>query len=431
MQSHKKHLDFDLRLSVEGDRYFAKVSNSPAGESEKSQISLQFGAESLEALRLRLADAVRRRSGAGVSPASKEESLLREFGDQIFRAIFRNTYAVATKFEASLGIVRQQSDQLEGLRVKLHVDSPELALLPWEFMFDKAMGHEDAYLCLNSRSPIVRFLDIEGPPPRLPVEGPVRILGMVSNPSVAGWPELDVEAERTRIDMALKDLPEGTVELKWVHGGSTDKLFDMMQEGPWHIFHFIGHGGVDEYTDDSGLQRTRGFVLMQDGDGQPVKVYGSGLGMMLQADGSLQLAILNCCEGARGAISSAGASLVSWGLPMVVAMQFPITDGASARFAERFYRSLAMGETVEHALTVARQGMHFSCGMEWGIPVLFSRSGSSVVFQSGRATAPIAQVAVASPAPVATLPTAPVVPAVNLKAREEFRKLFAARSGTR
>jgi hypothetical protein len=54
-----------------------------------------------------------------------------------------------------------------------------------------------------------------------------------------------------------------------------------------------------------------------------------------------------------------------------------------------------------------------------------------VVFQSGRATAPIAQVAVASPAPVATLPTAPVVPAVNLKAREEFRKLFAARSGTR
>ncbi|PTR33977.1 CHAT domain-containing protein [Luteibacter sp. OK325] len=431
MPTHKKHLDFDLRLSVEGDRYFAKVSNSPAGESEKSQISLQFGSESLEALRLRLADAVRRRSGSGVSPASKEESLLREFGDQIFRAIFRNTFAVATKFEASLGIVRERSDELEGLRVKLHVDSPELALLPWEFMFDKAMGHEDAYLCLNNRSPIVRFLDIEGPPTRLPVDGPVRILGMVSNPCAAEWPDLDVEAERTRIDMALKDLPAGSVELKWVHGGSTDRLFDMMQEGPWHIFHFIGHGGVDEYTDEQGQQRTRGFVLMQDGDGKPVKVYGSGLGGMLQADGSLQLAILNCCEGARGAISSAGASLVSWGLPMVIAMQFPITDGASARFAERFYRSLSMGETVEHALTTARQGMLCAGGMEWGIPVLFSRSGSSVVFQAGVRKTPVTPITVTPPASMSTLPTYAVAPVVNLKAQDEFRKMLSRRSGAR
>lgn len=419
MPTQKGLLDFDLRLSKEGDRYFAKVSQSPAGESEKVQINIQFGAEPLEALRRRLADAVTRGPNPRAFPPSKEERILREFGDQIFRAVFRDAFAVAMKFEASLGMVRQRSDELEGLRVKLHADSPELAILPWEFMFDNAMGNDDAYLCLRNRSPLVRFLDVEGPPTKLPVDGPLRILGMVSNPGVTGWPKLDVEAERERIETALKGVPKGAVDFKWVPGGSTDDLFDIMQEGPWHIFHFIGHGGVDEYVDgDQGEPSTRGYVVMQDGLGQAVKVDGSSLGVMLQGDGSLQLAVLNCCEGARGAISSAGASLVSWGMPMVVAMQFPISNGSSADFAGKFYRSLVSGQSIEHAITVTRQFMRTKTSLEWGIPVLFSRSGSSVLFHVEPAPSAIEADGGPAVAP-------PAAPAVNLRAREELRRLFS------
>lgn len=320
------------------------------------------------------------------------------------------------KFEASLGMVRQRADDVEGLRVKLHADSPELAILPWEFMFDNAMGNDDAYLCLRNRSPLVRFLDVEGPAIKLPIDGPLRILGMVSNPGVTGWPKLDVDAERERIETALKDVPKGTVDFKWVPGGSTDDLFDIMQEGPWHIFHFIGHGGVDEFVDsEKNEPSTRGYVVMQDGHGQAVKVYGSALGVMLEGDGSLRLAVLNCCEGARGAISSAGASLVSWGMPMVVAMQFPISNGSSAHFAGKFYRSLVNGQSIEHAVTVARQFMRSKTSLEWGIPVLFSRSSSSVLFRVEPA---------ASPA-VVDESAAAVVPPVNVRAREELRRLFA------
>lgn len=416
MTAQKELLDFDLHLSKEGDRYFAKVSQSPAGESEKVQINIQFGAEPIETLRRRLADAVMRGPNPGTFPPSKEERILREFGDQIFRAVFRDAFAVAMKFEASLGMVRQRADDVEGLRVKLHADTPELAILPWEFMFDNAMGNDDAYLCLRNRSPLVRFLDVEGPAIKLPIDGPLRILGMVSNPGVTGWPKLDVDAERERIETALKDVPKGAVDFKWVPGGSTDDLFDIMQEGPWHIFHFIGHGGVDEFVDsEKNEPSTRGYVVMQDGHGQAVKVYGSALGVMLEGDGSLRLAVLNCCEGARGAISSAGASLVSWGMPMVVAMQFPISNGSSAHFAGKFYRSLVNGQSIEHAMTVARQFMRSKTSLEWGIPVLFSRSSSSVLFR----------VEPAASAAVVEEGAAAVVPPVNLRAREELRRLFA------
>lgn len=71
MTAQKELLDFDLHLSKEGDRYFAKVSQSPAGESEKVQINIQFGAEPIETLRRRLADAVMRGPNPGTFPRRK------------------------------------------------------------------------------------------------------------------------------------------------------------------------------------------------------------------------------------------------------------------------------------------------------------------------------------------------------------------------
>ena len=58
----------------------------------------------------------------------------------VFAAVFRNADQIASKFAASLEIV--QSKPACGLRMVFRVDPPELAMLPWEYMFDQATVDE-------------------------------------------------------------------------------------------------------------------------------------------------------------------------------------------------------------------------------------------------------------------------------------------------
>ena len=73
---------------------------------------------------------------------------------------------------------------------------PELAVLPWETMFDPETG---SYLC--RREPLVRHVSAPYVPDPLEVSRPLRILGLVASPR--GLPVLDVEAEQKRLTRAL------------------------------------------------------------------------------------------------------------------------------------------------------------------------------------------------------------------------------------
>jgi len=97
--------------------------------------------------------------------------------------------------------------------------------------------------------------------------------------------------------------------------------------------------------------------------------------MTLDSAPEIQLAVLNCCESGRGSSQflSLGAALVSNSTPMVVAMQYAITDDSAARFAGAFYSSIVGGQCVERALTSARKYMRFESNVEWGIPVSLPR----------------------------------------------------------
>jgi hypothetical protein len=412
-------LDFDLSLSREGDQYMAEVRASPAGPSRKVRLSWPFGNQPLDVLLLKLENAILKGRGYRSGPITSEERVLREFGSDVFAAVFRNSDQISSKFAASLEIV--QSKPACGLRLVFRVDPPELAMLPWEYMFDQATVDESGkYICLRKISSLVRFVNVSGPPTTLRGARPLRILGMIANPGGADWKRLDTEAERHRIAEALKEIPRESVHLEWVTGGTRDDLFAQLQRDSWNIFHFIGHGGTRQFAGDDGQVRSEGFVVMQDGQGGADLVSAMELGMMLDSNGAVGLAVLNCCDSGRGGggFLSVGATLVNSGVPLAVAMQFAITDGAAARFAGQFYSSLTAGHSVEQALTIARQFIRLQSNVEWGIPVLYTRTGSCVLFEVGAAD----QVAQQPP------PESPVIArasANRAQAREELRRLFA------
>lgn len=151
---------------------------------------------------------------------------------QLFEAVFAER--VYGRYTASM---QEAVRQGEPLRVVLRLRAPELAALPWEAMFDP---EADEYLC--QREPIIRYVETAQPATPLPVNPPLRILGLISAPS--DLPALDVAEERRRLTDAIDDLAKRRqVQLTWASGGTWPTLQEMLLDGHWHVLHFIGHGG--------------------------------------------------------------------------------------------------------------------------------------------------------------------------------------------
>ena len=382
-----EYLDFELQFREDDGDYSIEVLHSPAGESGQCDWVCPFPVGSLSDLREKLQFAVLSASARTRGPSSLQEKTLREFGTNMYDSIFSKVPKIAGLYRASLAMTDPET---QGLRIKLRVEAPELACLPWEFLYSK---DDNSYLTLQRRTPLIRYIQLPNPPRPIGVEGPLNVLGMICNPG-GDWEPLDVARERTYIEDAIDPLQRaGRVHFEWVPGETGNHLLDKLQERRWHVFHFIGHGGVDK--------NGNGFIVLRDESGGPLEITQDMLPVLLEGSSALRLAVLNCCEGARSGVddpfASPAASLVRSGIPAVVAMQFPITDSAAIHLSSGIYTSLANNQPIDAAVAAARKRMMLGSKLEWGIPVLYMRSPDGHLFDVG-ATPPAPQ---PTPAPAA------------------------------
>ena len=364
------YLDFDIEIGPgSGREYPVIVVRSAAGEAHEV---MHFPFDEL-ALENRLKDlqiALLRSGGKRRQIHSPEEQTTQNFGHALFDALFtgevRNRYIVSQ---------REAFHQGKGLRLKLRIQSPELAALPWEFLYDAGQAE---YICLSNKTPIVRYLELPQPPQPLTVTPPLRILGMLIDPTDLA--SLDIDSEKQRVEKATEELQaNGLVELTWLQGQTWQDLQRAMRGGPWHIFHFIGHGGFDAHADE-------GLIALKETTGTVRYLSASHLGRLLADHRSLSLVVLNSCDGARGSehniFSSTASILVRRGIPAVLAMQYEITDQAAIELSRAFYEALADGMPVDMAVSEARKAISLEVAntVEWGTPVLYMRSPDGVLF---------------------------------------------------
>jgi hypothetical protein len=360
-----KYLDLDLQIKRTPNGYHAEILNSPAGQAA-SDFSLPFSDLELENLLLRLGGA--RRGVRRIE--SPEMEAAKNFGSRLFNTVFvgdMRSCLMSSQYEAE--------QQGAGLRVRLRLtDTPELGDLPWEYLYNSALNR---FLVLSVKTPLVRYLDLPERIRPLIVKPPLRVLAMISNPS--DYEPLDVEREFGKLQQSLADAQQrGLVLLEKLQDASLVALQRRLQQAEYHIFHFVGHGGFDERQQD-------GVLILEDQEKRGRRVSAQYLGTVLHDHGSLRLAILNACEGARTSrtdpFAGVAQSLVQQGIPAVIAMQFEITDEAAITFAQEFYGVLALGYPVDGALAEARKTI-FAQGneLEWGTPVLYLRSPDGRIF---------------------------------------------------
>ena len=131
-------------------------------------------------------------------------------------------------------------------------------------------------------------------------------------------------------------------------------LLQRLEQGDYHVIHFIGHGDFDE-------QRQIGVLVLEAPSRLGRMVSAEDFNQVLADERSFKLAVLNMCNGARtsAADPSAGVaqSLVRQGIPGVIGMQFKISDAAAKQFAAAFYHALADDAPVDDALTQARKAI--------------------------------------------------------------------------
>jgi len=366
-----EYLDFELEIGLdEGGTYPVAVLRSPAGEA-RATMTFPFGELELENRIQALEIALLRSGSTRRRVHSPESQQVQAFGQALLEALLsgdvRTRYAVSQREAARDG---------KGLRLKLRIQPPELAALPWEFLYDP---DEAEYVALSRETPVVRYLELPQTVQPLAITPPLQILGMVASPR--DLPTLDVGREKQRIEMALSDaLADGLVSLTWMEGQTWRSLQRAMRQGPWHVFHFIGHGGFDRTSDE-------GFIALADRHGDTRRFDATSLARMLNDHRWLRLVVLNACEGATGSqhdlFSSTAATLVRRGLPAVLAMQYEITDGAAIELARTFYEVLAEGTPVDEALSETRKAISFTAAntFEWGTPVLYMRAPDGVLFE--------------------------------------------------
>jgi hypothetical protein len=352
-----EYSNFDLRIDTDSGLFKARVSDSRWGEAEHPFAPV-FSSDDLSDFLADLGVATREAGPVRLRP--RLDRVAEEIGSKLFNAVFSGE--VQSAWRLSLQQAKQEG---RGLRLRLFVRDPEASRWPWEFLFDP---QRRSFLSLSVKTPILRYQELPVPVRPLAVEPPLRILAVTAEPSGYAW--LNVEEEWNDLKKALKDLERrGKVLLDRLEHATLGHLLCKLNE-PFHVLHFIGHGTFAGDQD-------RGTLLFEDGP-----VTGSELSTILRDHDSLRLVILNACEGARGSrmdrFSGVAQSLIHGDIPAVIAMQFRVTDRAAIAFSRSFYQEIARGRPVDTALVGARREMFSGRhDVEWGTPVLFSRSSDN------------------------------------------------------
>jgi TonB family protein len=361
-----KYDDFDLQIEPAGEKFRVRLLNAPTGQAT-TEFELPFTDVELSNFLSRIGQ-IRRTMRRVDAP---ELQAAKAFGGKLFNAVFSGEMIAQLR-----GSMEQASDREHGLRIRLRLtDVPALADLPWEFLYDATQNH---FLTTSSETPVVRFLDLPQRVTPLRVTLPLRVLVMIASPR--NLKLLDAEGEWERLKESLSDLLRaGQIVLERLPLATLDGLRLRARGMPFHIFHFIGHGGFDDVAQDGVLQ-------FEDENGMSYPVRGEMLGMHLHDHRTLRLAVLNACEGARSSrqdpFSGVAQSLLQQRVPAVIAMQFEISDGAAKVFASEFYRAVAEGNPVDAAVCESRKALfREEFGQEWATPVLYMRTQEGQLFE--------------------------------------------------
>jgi hypothetical protein len=314
--------------------------------------------------------------------AINDSSQTRLLGEILFDVLFDD--GLRPDFVSFYHQVVQQEKQL--LRVELDIDEqgmPDLAALPWEFLCLPARANLGTIwvgtvpdLIFSRR----RSQWIPAQPIQLEQNEKLRIALVVSAPP--GLPSVEYKPVQEALEK-LASKQANRVELLPIVESANPEAIDTILSKEPHIFHFIGHGRLENERNQE-----IGQIAFVDPD--------FGEAMWVNADYFSELfnqhrpgiVMLQACEGATLSASQAFVGLASrvvqQNIPVVVAMQYEVSNATASRFSRRFYQQLAEDDPVDIAAQYGRRAIALGPTQyrkrDFATPVIFMRVQDGYLF---------------------------------------------------
>ena len=354
--------DFQISAWQSGvDHVQVMVHSSPVGNMRRP-VSVPFDAQNSDDLRRVFQE------GGWYSRHDIDQRLV-ELGRYLARVILpRPVYILLTS-----SLERIPPDG--GLRLRLCLDE-SLVDLPWEYVYRPDVrdpGSLAGFLCLDPRVSLVR----EAPATTLKVSASNVDQRMVF--AGAFWSghrdHWGVVGEYEDLGEALEPVGD-LLDLDFVTAAG-DHIENALRRSA-AIFHYAGHTDVA-----SG----RGYLVREVAEvdaNQPIPdpLYSERLADLLHGAGT-RLAVFSACNSGRWPFVE---PLIRAGLPALVGTQGTVTVRAANAFCEKLYLSLAVGLSLDEAVTWARlhvlNGAGFSgeTSLEWGAFMVYMPTMEAILF---------------------------------------------------
>ncbi|MBR8837738.1 MAG: HEAT repeat domain-containing protein, partial [Stigonema ocellatum SAG 48.90 = DSM 106950] len=297
------------------------------------------------------------------------DKLLKRLGNQLYQALFPNQ--INARFHATMAGAQANEDSV---RLRLIFQSPQLAALPWEFLYDV---ETNIFLGNNTQTVLSRYIDVPLQKRDIIAANlPLKVLLVISSPTDLAT--LDTTGEVTLIQSALKKhIEAGKIELDLIQEATVRNINQKLREKAYNIFHFIGHGV---------FENNKGYIALEDTNKKAKLLDDEGFANFFLGDRSLGLVMLNSCQGAEVSehqiFAGIAPNLVRREIPAVVAMQYSIRDTTAKLFADEFYRTLALGYPVDAAMQKTRNAISQEVGLDkrdFATPVLYMRAPDGII----------------------------------------------------
>ncbi len=312
-----------------------------------------------------------------------DSSQVRLFGEILFDVLFDD--GLRPDFVSFYHQVVQQEKQL--LRVELDIDEqgmPEIAALPWEFLCLPVRANLGT-IWVGTVPDLVfsrrRSQWIPAQPIQLEQNEKLRIALVVSAPP--GLPPVEYKPVQEALEKLTSE-QSNRVELLPIVASANPEAIDTILSKEPHIFHFIGHGRLENESNQE-----IGQIAFVDPD--------FGEAMWIDADYFSELfnqhrpgvVMLQACEGAMLSASQAFVGLASrvvqQNIPVVVAMQYEVSNATASRFARRFYQQLAEDDPVDIAAQYGRRAIALGPTQyrkrDFATPAIFMRVTDGYLFK--------------------------------------------------
>jgi hypothetical protein len=327
-------------------------------------------------------------------------AVLKQIGTAVRQSIFTATAEAA--FTASLDSVAQQQ---RGLRFVLVLQGQEndvvdtnrvrLSEVPIEVLYNDV----NQFFATDLATPISRSGQWQPDRPPQRVVLPLRVLVAIASPT--DKPPAQMATEVAAIKKVVEPLTANKVlQVDFVQQATRSEVAAKLNDKPYDVLHFIGHGGFDVVGD---VDAPRAHLCFQRPDGRSDPTDADTFTVMLR-NSSVRLLVITACSSAAptppvpgdpvdsGPLGTSAFEGVAQravagvsGVTAAVAMQFDLEDVGAVEFSRAFYTNLTKpGLALDEIVTLARRALvlHLQAGHRaWVTPAVYWRCEGGKVFE--------------------------------------------------